>query len=289
MGVLGHAAALVGVKEHVVDVERSSNQGLVVSDGSRDGLSRGTLVSGVNSSTGSVSTVSVTVEGGHSPQALINGTDVKVNLDLVVLKGNKGKGKTRVGTIPELKRHVKGGLRKGIAGSTHLTGSLGVTRSINISERRISDEGELSGVTDHLEVSHLLLGSHGELVPDVHPITILAINALASNLDLNLSDELLTREVQPTGIDSGRTSSAGESANTHKLVNLGESNLKIGAVGKITIATDGTLDTTTEIGLSVECLFNCLNGKVGVASVGHLPEGDLGVTSKVYILSAVSD
>jgi hypothetical protein len=287
VGVLGHAAALVGVKEHVVDVEGSSNQRLVVSDGSRDGLSRGHLTGRVNSL--GCGGISVTVEGGHGPQALINGADVKVNLDLVVLKGNEGKGKTGVGAVPELEGHVKGGLRKGIARGTHLAGSLGVARSINISERGVGDEGKLGGVSNHLEVSSLLFRSHGELVPDVHPVTVLAVDALSTNLYLNLSNDLLTREVQPTGIDSSGSSRAGESTSTHKLVNLGESNLKVGAVGKITVAADRTLDTTTEIGLSIEGLFNCLNGKVGVTSVGHLPEGDLRVTSKVYILSAVSD
>ena len=292
VGVLGHAAALVGVKEHVVDVKGSSNQRLVVGDGSRNGLSSGHLAGRVNSSNPirlRKGGISVTVEGGHGPQALINGADVKVNLDLVVLKGNEGKGKTGVGAVPELEGHVKGGLRKGIARGTHLAGSLGVARSINISERGVGDEGKLGGVSNHLEVSSLLFRSHGELVPDVHPVTVLAVNALSTNLYLNLGNELLTREVQPTGIDSSGSSRAGVSTSTHKLVNLRESNLKVGAVGKITIAADRTLDTTTEIGLSVEGLFNCLNGKVGVTSVGHLPEGDLRVTSKVYILSAVSD
>ncbi len=184
VGVLGHTATLVGVKEDIIDIERSSNQGLVVGDRSRHGLARGGL-----------DTINSAVEGGHSPQALINRADVKVNLDLVVLKGNEGKGKSGVGAVPELKRHIKSGLRKGIAGSAHLAGSLGVARSIDIGEGRISDKGKLGGVSNHLEVSSLLLGSHGELVPDVHPVSILAVNALTSNLNLNLSDKLLSREI----------------------------------------------------------------------------------------------
>ena len=127
VGVLGHSATLVGVKEDVVDIEGSSNQGLVVGDGSRHGLARGSLSSSGNlssSSGSSLGSLAVAVEGGHSPQALINRADVKVDLDLVVLKGNEGKSKSGVGAKPELKRHVKGGLRKGIARSAHLAGSL---------------------------------------------------------------------------------------------------------------------------------------------------------------------
>jgi hypothetical protein len=186
--VLGHSAALVSVKEHVVDVEGSSDNGLIVCNGGRDGAASGVLVGGNRRTR-------VARKSGDSPQALINRTDVKVNLDLVVLKSNQRKGKTRVGAKPELKRNVKSCLRKSVTRSANLTRSQGVTRAINIGERRIGDEGKLSGVTNHLEVAALLLGSHGKLVPDVHPITILAIDALATNLDLNLSDELLTGEI----------------------------------------------------------------------------------------------
>jgi len=287
VGVLGHATTLVGVKEHVIHVKGSSNQGLVVSDGSRNGLARGALSRLGNGS--GCSSLSVAVEGGHGPQALVNRADVKVDLDLVVLKGNKRKGKSGVGAKPELKRHVKGGLRKSVAGSAHLAGSLGVARSINVSERGISDEGKLGGVSNHLEVTSLLLGSHRELVPDVHPVAILAVNTLTSNLHLHLGNELLSREIQPTSIDASSSGTGGVSSGSHELVDLRKSHLKVGAISKITIATNGTLDTATEISLSVEGLLNGFNSKVGVASVCNLPESDLGVASKVNVLCAISD
>jgi hypothetical protein len=119
-----------------------------------------------------------------------------------------------------LERHVKGGLRKSVTGSTNLTGRQGVTRGLNIRERRISDEGKLGSVTNHLEVSTLLLRGHSELIPDVHPVTILAINSLTTNLNLNLSNELLAGVIQPTGIDTG-VLAGGVVSKTHKLVNLG--------------------------------------------------------------------
>ena len=59
----------------------------------------------------------------------------------------------------------------------------------------IGDVGQLGGVTNHLVVSLLLFRRKSELIPDVHPVTVVAVDALATNLNLNLSDELLTNEV----------------------------------------------------------------------------------------------
>jgi hypothetical protein len=189
VGVLGEAAALVSVKEDIVNIERGSDKRLVVGDG---GAHSGTRV---QLSARGCSASAVAAQRGDSPQALINRTKIEVDLDLVVLEGNQRKGKTGVGAKPELKRNIKSGLRKSIAGSANLARSQGVARAINIREGRISDEGKLGGVTNHLEVAALLLRGHCELVPDVHPVTILAVNALATNLNLNLGDELLTRVV----------------------------------------------------------------------------------------------
>ena len=101
MRVLGHLAALICVEEDVVNIERSSNKRLLVS--SRDRLG----------STGSR-------EGIDSPETLANRTDVKVNLDFVILKSNQRESKTRVSVEPELERNVESGLRKGIARSANL-------------------------------------------------------------------------------------------------------------------------------------------------------------------------
>jgi hypothetical protein len=214
VGVLRHSASLVSVQEHIVDVQRSSNQRLIVSNGGRNGASNVVLTSSTRVRIG------VAVQGGNSPQALINRADIKVDLDLVVLESNQRESQTRVGAEPELEGHVQSGLRKSVTGSANLTGRQGVARGLNIRERRISDEGKLGGVTNHLEVSTLLLSSHSELIPDVHPVTILTVNSLTTNLDLNLGNKLLTGVIQPTGIDTGVLAS-GVVSKTHKLVNLG--------------------------------------------------------------------
>ena len=264
VGVLGHSAALVGVQEHVVDVERGSNQGLVVRRGA------------LGRAAGAAQVL-------HGPQALINWADVQIDLDLVVLKGDQRQSQTGVAAVPELERHVQGGLRQSIAGSADLAGSAAVARTIDVGEGGVNQVGKLGGVTDHLVVPTLLLRGEGQLVPDVHPVTVLAVNALATNLDLNLGDHLLTGEVQPAGVHTGVT------ALGHTLVDLRKSHLEVGAVGKITVTADRACDTATEIGLAVECLFDGFHREVGVATVGHLPESDLGITRKVHVLCTVSD
>ena len=263
VGVLGHLATLIGIKEDVVNVQRGGNQRLLVGGG--NGLG----------STGGIS------QGVHSPEALTDGAEVDVDLHLVVLQSNEGKSKSGVAAVPELKGHVKGGLRKSVTGSAHLSrGRSGGTGTRHSGEGGVGDVGKLGGVTDHLVVTRLLLLGKGKLVPDVHPVAILAVDALASNLNLHLGDELLTNEVQPTGIHV---------TGGNLLVDLGESHLKVGAVGKISITGDGAGHATAEVSLSGEGLLDGLHREVGVASVRHLPESDLGGSSKEHVLGAIGD
>jgi len=266
VGVLSHTPALVGVQEDVVDVEGSGDKGLVVSRSNLDGGTSGV------------------VQGGHSPQALLDGADIKVDLHLVILKSDEGKGQTGVAAEPELKGNIEGGLGESVTGSANLTRSVGIARAVDVVEGGVGDEGQLGGVADHLEVATLLLGGHGKLVPDVHPVTVLAIDTLATDLNLNLRDELLTGEVKPTGIDASGTGGVLQS-----LANLGESNLKVSAVSQITITRDGAGHTATEVSLAVKSLLDRLHGEVGVTLVANLPESDLGVTSKVNVLGAIGD
>jgi hypothetical protein len=245
--VLGHLSALIRIKEYVIHIERCSNKRLLVSSRNSDG---------------SCSSAS---KGLDSPQALSNGTEINVNLDFVVLEGNKRKGKSWVSAEPEKEGNVESGLRKSLAWGTNLSrSSRSGTWSRNIGKCGVSDVGKLGGVTNHLVVTLLLLRGHGELVPDVHPVTVLAINSLTSNFDLNLSNELLSREVQPAGID---TIIIATTSGQKALVNLRKSDLKICAVSKITISGDCACYTATKVSLSRECLFNAFHSKVGVSAV----------------------
>ena len=263
VGVLGHTPTLIGVEEDVVDVEGGGDEGLVVGAGDLDG---GRSV----------------VEGVHGPQALLNGTDVKVDLDLVVLKSNEGKGQTGVAAEPELKGDIEGGLGESIAGSANLARSRSVARAIDVVEGGVGDKSQLGSVADHLEVSALLLGRHSELVPDVHPVAVLAVDTLATDLNLHLGDELLTGEVEPTSVNTTVGALEG-------LSDLGESHLKVGAVSQITITRNGAGHTATEVSLAVKSLLDRLHGEVSVTLVTDLPEGNLGIASQVNVLCAVGD
>ena len=266
VGVLGHAPALVGVQEDVVDVEGGSNEGLVVSS---DDLA---TLGG-----------SGALKGANSPQALVNGANVEVDLDLVVLEGDEGEGKAGVAAVPELEGHVEGGLGEGVAGGANLARGGGLAGAINIIKRGVGNVSELGGVSDHSKVAGALVHGEGQLVPDVHPVTVLAVNALTTDLDLNLRNELLTGEVEPTGINTVLVGTL------HLLVDLGESDLQVGAVSQITVAGNGASDTATEVSLAVKSLLNGLHGKVGVAFVGNLPESNLGIASQVNVLGAIGD
>jgi hypothetical protein len=265
MGVGGHLSALVSIQEDEINIDRGGNKGLLVGSGDRlRASSRG----------GS--------QGLNSPQALTNRSEVNVDLNLVVLESNKGKSKTGVSAEPEEEGNVESGLGQGIAGSANLANATsGGTRTVDVSEAGISDVSQLSGVANHLVVSSLLLGRQGKLIPDVHPVTILTVNSLATDLNLNLRDELLTGEIQPTSIDTGIA------RKLHALVNLRESNLDIGAVSKISVSGDGATNTATEVSLAVESLLNRLHGEVGMASVRHLPVSDFRTSGKEYVLGSV--
>ena len=169
---------------------------------------------------------------------------------------------------------------KGVARSAHLARGGRVARAIDRREGWVSDVGKLGGVTDHLVVTTLLVLSEGKLVPDVHPVTVLTVDALATDLALNLRDHLLTGEVKPAGVYR---------VVVHLLVDLGESHLKVGAVGKVTIARDSASDTATEVSLAIESLFDRLHSEVGMATVSHLPESDLGLAGQVNVLCAIGD
>ena len=266
MGVLGHASALVGVEEHVVDVQRGGDQGLVIS--------------GVE-----LAVAGGLREGADSPQALVDGANVEVNLDLVVLQGDEGEGKAGVAAEPELEGDVEGGLGEGVTGSANLAGGVGVARAVNVSEGGVGDVSELGGVADHLVVTALLLSGLSELVPDMHPVTVLAVNALTTDLNLNLRDKLLTGEVEPTGKDTILVSAGAFEA----LTDFGQSDLKVSAVSQITVAADSAGHAATKVGLTVKSLFNRLHSKVGVSLVRHFPEGNLRITSKIDVLCAIGD
>ena len=175
VGVLCHLSALVSIQEDEVNVDRCGNKGLLVSSGD------------------SLRNTSGIIQRLNSPQALANGSEVNVDLDLVVLESDQRQSKAGVSAEPEEEGNVQGGLGESLAGSANLAGATGGSaRAVDVGESGVAQVGKLSGVANHLVVTSLLLRREGKLIPDVHPVTILAVDSLATDLDLNEGDQLLT-------------------------------------------------------------------------------------------------
>jgi hypothetical protein len=99
------------------------------------------------------------------------------------------------------------------------------------------------------------------------------VNALTTNLDLNVADQNVTDVVDPTKAERFISSGSGGA------LNKGQSNLKVNTVNKITITRDGASNTFAEISGSVKGLLNGFNREVGVTTVNDLKESNLGVSS----------
>ena len=225
---LGETAALISVKVDVIYVERR-------------GFERG------DSYTASL------------PVAIGGRAELNVDLDLVVLEGDKGEGKSGVAAEPEFKRDVE----------IHFWDSGGRAN-------RGGYLGEHGDVADHVGVANLLASLLRELVPDVHPVTVVLVDALATDLDLSELDEGVAEPVEP----------AERFASRYR--NLGYGYLEVNLVHEVTVTRYGACYTLAEVGRAVEGLFDRLHREVGVATVNNLEESNLWVTSKVNILRAVS-
>lgn len=227
---LREAATLISVKEDVVGVERR-------------GLERG-------------DNYSVT----RREVAIGSGTELKIDLDLVVLESNKGKGKAGIAAEPELKRDVK--IHLGDEGSRN---------------RRGSELGKGRYVTDHVLVTNLLALSLGKLVPDVHPVTVVLVDALATNFDLGVLDKIVAEVIEPTELLTGRDR------------DLRDCDLKVYTREKITITRNSACHALAEVSRAVEGLLDGFHREVRVASVNNFEESNLRIAGKVYILRAIRD
>ena len=162
----------------------------------------------------------------------------------------------------------------------HLQGGLGrAGRAVGDVRRQ---DVHTTKAVHHVQVLAALAGGQGQLIPDVEPVTIVLVNALAADLDLNGLDQELASVRHP-----GECRGAGGSHIC--IVDLGESGLQVDLVDQITVTGDRAGHALAEVGYTVEGLLNSLHREVGVAAVELLEEGNLGVRRQVYILGAVGD
>jgi hypothetical protein len=139
----------------------------------------------------------------------------------------------------------------------------------------------LGDVTNHLGITGLLTRLLGEFIPDVEPLAVVLVDTLTTDFEFNGLNEVVANPVEPTEL-STRTVSGLESY-------LRESGLEVDTVDQVTVTLDSAGYTLAEARGTVERVLNGLHGEVGVTTVDNLEEGDLGVTSEVNILGAISD
>jgi hypothetical protein len=94
-----------------------------------------------------------------------------------------------------------------------------------------------------------------ELVPDVKPITILFVNALSTDFNLNVADENVADVVDPSEAIVAIIN-IGLLVSNNRALNKGKSDLKINTMNKITIAGNGASNSLAEVSSSVKDLLN---------------------------------
>ena len=261
VGDLGELATLIRIEVDVVDVEGGSNQ-VGSGDAIADDVNVGVLGSGIEAEVADV------VEG-------------QVDTDLVVLEGDQRESKTRVAAEPELEGDVESVLRGALA---DLVGRVGLASNAVIVAvlATLGDQvGELGNVTHHLGIASLLTRLLGEFIPDVEPLTIVLVNALTTDLELNFLDQVVTRPVQPAEL-STRTVRRSDGY-------LREGSLEIHTINQITVTLDSAGHGLAKARGTVERVLNGLHGKVSVATVNRLEESNLRVSSQVDVLGAISN
>jgi len=244
----GEASALIRVEVDVVDVQRGRDQ-------TRGGNTVTDLVGG---GSGTISIVEAQV---------VECLEFQVDLHLVVLEGNQGKSKTRVAAEPELQRNVQGVLR-GARGN--LVERVGLTiAAISIAVLTALDDQvhQLGNVANHVGIPSLLTRLLGQLVPDLEPITIVLVDLLTANLEVDVVDQVVTDPVEPAELGT-RTVSGSEE-------NLRQGGLEVDAVDQISVTRDSALHLATEVGSTVEGLLNGFHREVGVATIDDLEDKDL--------------
>jgi len=251
----GEAATLIRVEVDVVDVERGGHE-------TRGGDTVADLVRG-----------GTTV--GIVEAEVVERLELEVNLHLVVLEGNQGERKTRVAAEPELEGDVQRVLRRA---GRDLVERVGLTvAAVRIAALTALDDkvDELGDVANHVGIARLLTGLLRELVPDLEPVTIVLVDLLSANLEVDVVDQVVTDPVEPAELGAGTV--------TGDELDLGERRLEVDAVDQVAVAADRALNLATEVGSTVEGLLNRLHGEVGVATIDDLEDKDLPSLSGYFL------
>jgi len=254
--LLGKAATLLRVQVDVVNVQRRGRERL---DRRRRDLRRNKLVV-------------------HAVQPLLK---LHVDAHLVVLERDERDRQARVTAEPKLQRDVERTRRRARAGGARVRQLRASARGVQLVALGVLHQHQVVGVADHvvqrLDRARIL----GELSPDLHPVAILTVNALAADLELNRLDETVADEVEPAEAAHGRR--------VRDQVHRRQNHLDVRAVHQISVTVDDRRNTLVEVRLAVEGHLNGLHSEVRVALVQHLPERDLRVSRDVDVLRTIAN
>jgi len=174
---LGELAALVRVQVDVVHVEGRRDEAGIANAG-RDGA-RGRRRRAVG------------------PHEVLQVVELQVDADLVVLERDERQREARVAAEPELQRDVQRVLRRAVehlVGGGRLAARAGAVARLATLDEEVR---ELRDVANHLGVAGLLASLLRELIPDVQPLAVVLVDALAADLQLNPVDEVVANPVEP--------------------------------------------------------------------------------------------
>lgn len=190
--------------------------------------------------------------------------ELDVKADLMVLQSNEGQSKTVVAAEPEVQGHEQG------------LGALAV--AVGVSRRQVAQS---SGVTDHVGVSTVVLLVARQLVPGVHPGTVLLVDLRTTDLELDALDHGVTNTTGPSEL--------GVAVRAGRGLDVGQHRAQVHLGSEITVTLHDDRRTAVEVGDTSERVIHGLNREVGVATVHHLEESDLGIASQVHILRTVGN
>ena len=262
VGDLGELAALVRVEVDVVHIERGR-----LEVGRRDAVADRVVVA--------------RDLGRRVPAEVAEVVELEVDADLVVLERDEGEREARVAAEPELEgdvERVRGrAVHELLAHVGLATGAVIVTRLAAL-DKEVREDGHIA---NHLGIAGLLARLLRELIPDVEPVAIVLVDALAADLNLNRANKVVADPVEPAEL--------GARAVSRLKRNGGERGLEVHAVDQVAVALDRACDALAEARRAVEGVLNRLHGEVRVAAVHDLEESNLRIAREVHILGAVGN
>ena len=199
----------------------------------------------------------------------------------MVLERDERQSQSRIAAEPELQRDVERVLRGAV---DNLVPRVRLTASAVIVARLAAlyeEVRELGDVANHLRVAGLLASLLRELIPDVQPLAIVLVNALAADLEFNPVNEVVANPVEPAEL--------GTRAVRRQQGDCGERGLEVHTVDQVTVALDRARDLLAEVRRTVPRVLNGLHGEVRVATVHHLEKGNLRVTRQIDVLRTIGD